>query len=75
LNTQIQIKALNGGLWKQFKKNGIQIYLKSETNQGLSNKNMHAMKCNLSNYSKNFNRYLGEMQYLGVTSQNSYFRM
>jgi hypothetical protein len=28
--------------------------LKSETNLGLGNKNMHAMKCNLSNYSNNF---------------------
>jgi hypothetical protein len=28
--------------------------LKSEIDLGLRNKNMHAMKCNLSNYSKNF---------------------
>jgi hypothetical protein len=30
------------------------LFLKSEIDLGLWNKNMHAMKCNLSNYSKNF---------------------
>jgi hypothetical protein len=64
LNIQIQTKALNGGLlnWfgKRFK-NEIQIFLKSKNNLGLRDKNMHAMKCNLWNYSKFSDRYLGEM--------------
>jgi hypothetical protein len=35
--------------------------LKSETNLRLRNKNMHVMKCNLSNYSKFSYPYLGAM--------------
>jgi hypothetical protein len=55
LNIQIQTKAVNEGLIKWFGKrfqNKIWIFLKSETNLGPRNKNMYAMKCNLSNYSK-----------------------
>jgi PHP family Zn ribbon phosphoesterase len=64
LNMQIQTKVVNGRLlkwfWKDFK-NEIQIFSKSEIDLGLRNKNMHAMKYNLSNYSKNSYLYLGEM--------------
>jgi hypothetical protein len=65
LNIQIQTKALNGGHLNCFRKrfkNEIQIFLKSKNNLVLRHKNMHAMKCNLSNYSKISNCYLGEMQ-------------
>jgi PHP family Zn ribbon phosphoesterase len=68
LNIQIQTKALNGGLLNRFRKrfkNEIQIFSKSEIDLGLRNKkNIHAMKCNLLNYSKIFYPYLGEMHYL-----------
>jgi hypothetical protein len=37
------------------------IFLKSKNNLGLRYKNMYAMKCNLSNYSKFSYYYLGEM--------------
>jgi hypothetical protein len=35
--------------------------LKSKTILGLRNKNMHAMKCNLSNYLKILYCYFGDM--------------
>jgi hypothetical protein len=49
---------------KKFLKNEIQIFLKSKNNLGLRDKNMHDMKCNLSNYSKFSYCYLSEMHYL-----------
>jgi hypothetical protein len=56
-NIQIQTKALNRGLLKWSEKrflNEIWIFSKSKNNLGPKNKNLHAMKCNISNYSKNF---------------------
>jgi hypothetical protein len=38
-----------------------EIFSKSENNLGFKNKNMHAMKYNLSNYLKFSYCYLGEM--------------
>jgi hypothetical protein len=55
LDIQIQTKALNEGLLKWSGKtfqNEIWVFLKNETNLGLRNKNMHAMKRTLSNYLK-----------------------
>jgi hypothetical protein len=55
-------RGLNGrfasGIGKDFE---IKFKSKSEIDLGLKNKNMHAMKCNLSNYSKISDCYLGEM--------------
>jgi hypothetical protein len=39
--------------------------MESKNNLGLRNKNMHAMKYNLSNYLNFSYRYLGEMHWLG----------
>jgi hypothetical protein len=64
LSIQIQTKALNEGLLNQFGKgfqNEIRIFLKHKIDLGFRNENMHAMKCNISDYSKNFYCYLGEM--------------
>jgi hypothetical protein len=57
LNIQIQTKALNERLLNWFRKrfqNEIWIFLKNKIDLGLRNKNMHAMKCNLTKYSKIF---------------------
>jgi hypothetical protein len=43
----------------------IQISLKSNNNLGLKDKNMHAIKFNLSNYLKFSCCYLSEKHYLG----------
>jgi hypothetical protein len=67
LDIEIQAKALkNERLLKWFGKrfqNKIWIFSKNEINLGLRNKNMHAIKYCLSNYSKKSYRSLGEMHF------------
>jgi hypothetical protein len=47
---------------KDFKMKFESFQKEKKCNLGLINKNMHAMKCNLSNYSKISYRYLGAMR-------------
>jgi hypothetical protein len=47
-------------IWKKILKWNLNLF-KNEINLGLRNKNMHAIKCNLSNYLKFSYCYLGEM--------------